>query len=1302
MGTLTKWGDNGRRLPSFVRQSLDGPPGPDPKTNGFLKAAGTAVMIYQGARIIDSLANAFQGSMNGEPPDKVVAPQLATDRAVPVVYGYKKIGGQILYRQNTNEATFNLAVGLCEGEIEEISRIQVDGRNIEELGESSYTAYMGTADQETDSRLTAGNTSIPCIADAYIVDDQPDLVCNWDFLRVKSGSPQARIYFKFDLSDFPAGLSITGARIRLAQRAVTSGQYQEARKIKVKSIASETWSEETLTWNNAPAPMADFATQWKIRPAAGGLCDITLNAAGAAGVRKAYKDGATLSFVIEAEETLEFLFESKESAKDGPLLFVEYDSSTGNAFRNTAYLAMTIDNREGLVSAYPLVTAYVKGCKVKAYDGGAWGADAYSQNPAWIIYDIMTRHRRGMGALFDPGKLDAASFKAVADKCDELVTRPDGTTEKRYLCDVAFVSRSTAWQAIQEICAATGIYFQEHDGKIFLAIEKNGAADHTLTEDDFIPGSFSYSVGDPNDISNVLRVSYMDPAEDFKETWVQAESEQDIVSYGMKVSELRLTTVNRRTEAARFAHWQLWRGLLARRTFTGRLSIKHSDMIAGDIVAVTHALPGWSGKLFRVVDVREDSADELEISCQEYVERTAALDTCLPNAAYVETTGGGKVTAGAVPDPPTWTVQGVQGGWLFTITGPVSGAIGYSIYMFNEDRQDFTDLAGYIKDSRTDAAQNGTRLTATIDATRYGKRVTARFKLRTWTKTSQSALSEEQSARSLVKNAPDWVPSAPSLSDDGYPLLSKIAKYNAFTFMVRNKILAFGDEKDAVRSYEIQRRDDVGSGEVTWSTWATLPEKVIQDPSTPNPLFMYYDNTDHLFVAGRVYQYRVRAVGLNGKPSAWSDPVRIEMEDDTTPPDKPVFTATELTGAVRLDIQAATQGGGPCPDFAYWKIEKSDDSGATWATLQARHTGTVFIDVDIDANLETNRRYRITAYDYSNNASTVADPSTDKKKKKVSSTTLADGAVTPLKANLSLQGWQITTVWTSADYRKVQWGAGTLFTGDGTTYSIGAGNTGNMTAGYEHFIYFDVAVSTTALQVTTTAANAVGSGKILVGVAYPNGDSAGKASFQMFGGVGKSMQIVTADWLAANSVTAGKVLANSLTGAEFAATMAIVCGTGDDVAGFTGADSIYRLYVGDSTPADAPFRVTKGGALTATAANIKTATGNERIEMVTSGGVSTLALYVGGVLNAKMGQIDLGGNSLGYFYVSGEDHLEGGGTYNCSFSGWGMIPSADWCMGLPTGSGKFYDLSVPRIYFDTSSKALKVDYSGSTYTYSKD
>lgn len=91
-------------------------------------------------------------------------------------------------------------------------------------------------------------------------------------------------------------------------------------------------------------------------------------------------------------------------------------------------------------------------------------------------------------------------------------------------------------------------------------------------------------------------------------------------------------------------------------------------------------------------------------------------------------------------------------------------------------------------------------------------------------------------------------------------------------------------------------------------------------------------------------------------------------------------------------------------------------------------------------------------------------------------------------------------VFSSSDQDTVAWATGSIVLSDGTTYTIDAGNTGNMSA--LTYIYLDVEASTTVLQTTTTVATATGSRKLLLAIAQNSSDSDDIATFLVFGGSG--------------------------------------------------------------------------------------------------------------------------------------------------------------------------------------------------------
>jgi hypothetical protein len=123
--------------------------------------------------------------------------------------------------------------------------------------------------------------------------------------------------------------------------------------------------------------------------------------------------------------------------------------------------------------------------------------------------------------------------------------------------------------------------------------------------------------------------------------------------------------------------------------------------------------------------------------------------------------------------------------------------------------------------------------------------------------------------------------------------------------------------------------------------------------------------------------------------------------------------------------------------------------------------------------------------------------------------------------SISNNNWTYSGTWSVTDADTIAWGAGTLTTSDGGSYSVTGSNTGNMAA--KTYIYFDLGTSSTAFQTTTTASTAIGDGKILIAIAQ-NGTA--EANYLV---VNDKQSNIDAAQIVAGSITANEIAANTIT-----------------------------------------------------------------------------------------------------------------------------------------------------------------------------
>ncbi len=139
---------------------------------------------------------------------------------------------------------------------------------------------------------------------------------------------------------------------------------------------------------------------------------------------------------------------------------------------------------------------------------------------------------------------------------------------------------------------------------------------------------------------------------------------------------------------------------------------------------------------------------------------------------------------------------------------------------------------------------------------------------------------------------------------------------------------------------------------------------------------------------------------------------------------------------------------------------------------------------------------------------------------------IPDDSINSAMLNLAARGWTQTCVFTSTDTDTVSWTSGTFTAADGTAYSIGAGNTGNMAV--KSYVYLNVAVSSIAYQVTTNPVVAIGDGKVFIAVCQPNAKT---AVFTVFNNdfanidanniVANNLAVISADL---GAITAGSIV----------------------------------------------------------------------------------------------------------------------------------------------------------------------------------
>lgn len=275
------------------------------------------------------------------------------------------------------------------------------------------------------------------------------------------------------------------------------------------------------------------ATTWTIR-----LRKITADANSA-------KIGDTMTLQSYTE-----VIDAKLRYPNTALLYIEFDSSqfNGSVPQISCEPYMRVIR---VPDNYDPVTRSYSG----TWQGGfKW---AWTDNPAWIFYDLVVTDRFGLGDRLTAANIDKWMLYQVAQYCDQLV--PDGKggggTEPRYTCNVYVQDRNDAYTVMRDFAAIFRGMTYWGGNQIVALADMPRDVDFSYTNANIIDGKFTYSSSTSKTRYTQALVSYSDPANGYTDA-MEPVFEQDLVRrFGYNQLELTAIGCTRQSEANRKGRW---------------------------------------------------------------------------------------------------------------------------------------------------------------------------------------------------------------------------------------------------------------------------------------------------------------------------------------------------------------------------------------------------------------------------------------------------------------------------------------------------------------------------------------------------------------------------------------------------------------------------------------------------------------------------------------------------------------------------------------------------------------------------
>lgn len=303
----------------------------------------------------------------------------------------------------------------------------------------------------------------------------------------------------------------------------------------------------------------------------------------------------SVPFIVKVERTTE---DSTTQRLQNNTIWSSYTEiiDTEFAYPNTALMGVKFDSE--YFSNIPTRTYDLLGLKVKVpsnYDTrtrqytGMWDGTFkidWTDNPAWVLYDVVTNKRYGLGGRLGEFGADKWALYQVAQYCDQLVPDGFGGQEPRFTCNVWLTEQRSAYQVINDICSIFRAMPVWNGQQLTVVMDRPADPVWTYTNANVDESGFSYTFSARKSRHNAIQVEYADKENSYEKAIEYVSDDESIRKNGLNVKKITAFGCTSRGQAHRTALWLLQTEKLETKTVTFTVGAEGLMHIPGDIIKV--------------------------------------------------------------------------------------------------------------------------------------------------------------------------------------------------------------------------------------------------------------------------------------------------------------------------------------------------------------------------------------------------------------------------------------------------------------------------------------------------------------------------------------------------------------------------------------------------------------------------------------------------------------------------------------------------------------------------------------------
>lgn len=270
--------------------------------------------------------------------------------------------------------------------------------------------------------------------------------------------------------------------------------------------------------------------------------------------------------------------------------------NTKLSYPNSALVGVSINSEQ--FSAVPSRSYLVNGLYIRVpsnYNAttrvytGVWDGTFHvgiSSNPAWILFDLLTSKRYGLGEYIDDAQVDTAALYKIGRYCDEMVPNGYGGLEPRFSVNTVINSRQEAFKIIANLTSAFRGMAYWTGGAVGFTQDAPTATSMVFSQANVVDGIFNYTGSARKDRHSVALITWNDPTEQYKQKIEYVENAEMIARYGIRQIDMIAYGCISRSQAHRAGLWMLYTEQFESDLITFNVGLDAALVLPGEVVKI--------------------------------------------------------------------------------------------------------------------------------------------------------------------------------------------------------------------------------------------------------------------------------------------------------------------------------------------------------------------------------------------------------------------------------------------------------------------------------------------------------------------------------------------------------------------------------------------------------------------------------------------------------------------------------------------------------------------------------------------